>query len=267
MSAQPASSGRIAQAFARCAAGYDAHAQVQLQCAERLAAYIDANSRDLIDGPVLEIGCGTGVLSRKLCEVFPERSLFITDVCEEMLARCQMRLSGASGLKDRRMTFNTLCVTDVSERDAYACLAAAFVLQWLADFSGGLTKLTASLKPGGKLFFSIPESGSFPEWRSICKRAAVRYTGNPLPLSMDIRTFAAQHGLRLGMYQETFSVNYRSLEDFLMNLKLIGASTALAADRLTLTEMRRLLATARKENPNSFTATYKVLFGHMEKLR
>jgi malonyl-CoA O-methyltransferase len=264
MSAQPVDSARIAQAFARCAAGYDAHAQVQLQCAERLAAYIFANSRDLIDGPVLEIGCGTGVLSRRLCELFPDRSLYITDVCAEMLARCQMRLSG---LTDREMRFNTLCVNDVSEQDVYACLAAAFVLQWLADLDGGLAKLTASLKPGGRLFFSLPENGSFPEWRSICKKAAVRYTGNPLPLGANIKSFAAANGLRLGMYQETFSVNYRSLEDFLMNLKLIGASTALAADRLTLTEMRRLLSTARSENPNSFTVTYNVLCGHMERPR
>lgn len=257
---------QIVRGFARSAASYDHNAQVQLQCAERLAAYMDANSRgDLIDGPILEIGCGTGLFSRRLLDMFPERETVVSDICDEMLARCRMRLSAPSGRVNPNVTFNIVDAQEHEAKEAYAMIAAAFALQWIEELPQSLSNLNASLKPGGKFFFSLPTSGSFPEWKATCKQAGVPFTGNTLPDAAMFREFAAANGLRLGVYEETFVIHFNSMLDFLRSLKSIGAGTSIQRDPLSVREMRKLLAVAKLRNPNSFPVTYRVLFGNFRK--
>jgi malonyl-CoA O-methyltransferase len=251
---------QIVRGFARSAAHYDAHAHVQLQCADRLDAYTEANTRDLIDGSILEVGCGTGIVSHRLAKLFHNRPLELTDVCEEMLGRCRMRLA-----PDAPISFNVVDVQNFRGQQEYALIVAAFVLQWVENLPPVLGNLMQALKPGGKLFFSVPTSGSFPEWRAICKQAGVTFTGNSLPSLMDFRSFAAANNMRLSVYEETFPLHHASMSEFLKSLKSIGAGTSLSSARLSITETKRLLAAANTLYPHSFTATYKVLFGHLSK--
>jgi malonyl-CoA O-methyltransferase len=258
----------VVKGFARSASHYEHHAEVQLQSASRLAAYMEANTRDLVEGPVLEIGCGTGILSRRLLDVFPDRNLQLTDACPEMVAQCTNRLSiGSSGCPPERVSFGTMDASSICTPDQYSLIAAAFALQWLNDLEACLNNLTQSLKVGGKLFFSVPTAGSFPEWKLTCCAAGVSFTANSLPEAPAFRDFAAKSSLRFGLYEETFKVRYRSLFHFLQSLKLLGAGTAVHTNRLTVREMRRLLEFASKQNPESFPITYKILFGHFTRVQ
>jgi malonyl-CoA O-methyltransferase len=267
---------RIVSNFARSAWRYDAHAQVQIQCADRLIAYLEANTRDLPEGTILELGCGTGIVSRRLVELFRDRDLELTDVCPEMLKRCEMRLGSEQPrhemprlhLTDGKLTDGkfSLAAIDIETFEAekrHALVVVAFVLQWMRDLQAALENCTAAVQPGGKMFFSVPTAGSFPEWRAVCKQAGVGYTGNQLPSAAEFRAFAERKGMRLSIYEETFPVHHQSLQQFLVSLKSLGAGTALGPARLTVSETKRLLTVARAMHPNSFTATYKVLFGHL----
>lgn len=259
----------VVKGFARSADHYEHHAEVQLQSASRLAAYIEANTRDLIEGPLLEVGCGTGILSRKLIEIFPQRELELTDVCEEMVTQCRNRLQNTptAAALNSHISLTTLDAHSIMEPEKYACVAAAFALQWLQDLDVCLGNLTHSLKTGGgKLFFSVPALGSFPEWKATCRGAGVSFTANSLPETHTFRDFANKSGLRVGLYEETFKVRYRSLFHFLQSLKLLGAGTAINTNRLTITEMRRLLDFASTEHPESFPITYKIIFGHLTRV-
>src|SRR6185437_5441893 len=240
------STQQIARNFGRSASHYDAHAQVQFQCASKLLAYMEANTRDLVDGAVLEVGCGTGIVSRGIAELFPDRALEITDICDEMVARCKMRLEASgvvpwsagvppaeAGLRPH-VRYSTVNIQSFQPDTRHAMVVAAFVLQWVEQLSTALTNVETALKPGGKLFFSVPTDGSFPEWKTICKRAGVAYTGNALPGVAEFRSFAADAGLRLSVYEETFPVHHQSLQQFLISLKSIGAGTSLSPARLTI---------------------------------
>jgi malonyl-CoA O-methyltransferase len=268
----------VVKGFARSATHYEHHAEVQLQSAGRLAAYMEANTRDLVDGQILEIGCGTGIMSRRLIDIFPDRQIQLTDACDEMVAQCRSRLTSAAvlapGTEIEQRTVElpaniTLSTTDaqcIVAPDQYALIAAAFALQWLNDLDGCLSNLTNSLKMGGKLFFSVPTAGSFPEWKQTCHSAGVNFTANMLPEAPVFRDFAAKSSLRFGLYEETFKVRYRSLFHFLQSLKLLGAGTAVHTNRLTVREMRRLLEFASKQHPDAFPITYKILFGHFTRV-
>lgn len=255
---------KIVESFAKAATTYDTYADVQLLAAGRLAAYMEANTRDLVPGSILEVGCGTGLFSQKVIDLFANREFRITDLCPEMLDRCRSRLTNSTP-RGNNVTF---AVQDASAAEYYgthAMIVAAFALQWIEQLDSCLDSLVARLAEGGKLFFSVPAEGSFGEWKSVCKRAGVTYTGNPLPEPSALREFARSHGLRLSLYEESFRISHKSLHSFLQSLKSLGANTSTHAHQLSVTELRRLLHFAEQEHPHHFDVTYRVLFGHLSR--
>ncbi len=260
------SSVKIIDAFARAAVNYDNHADVQVVAASRLAAYMEANTRDLTDGTILEVGCGTGLFTRRLLEMFAGRTLSITDICPQMLDKCQARISAITTSNTVSFALRDAGVA-AETAEQHALIVAAFALQWAESLPSALDALTNQLVKDGKLFFSVPASGSFPEWKSLSLRAGVAFTANDLPKISDLRNFAAERGYRLSLYEESIKVGYRSLHDFLQCLKSLGASTTLQSPTLSVPEMRRLLSYARTLHPDSFEVTYNVLFGNFTRLK
>jgi len=260
------SSVKIIDAFARAAVNYDNHADVQVVAASRLAAYMDANTRDLTDGTILEVGCGTGLFTRRLLDMFTGRTFSITDICPQMLDKCQARISETAS--SNSVSFALRDAERPAEGDEqHALIVAAFALQWTENLRASLDALSNGLVKDGKLFFSLPASGSFPEWKSLCLRAGVAFTANDLPRIADLRNFAAERGYKLSLYEESIKVGHRSLHDFLQSLKSLGASTTFQSPTLSVPEMRRLLSYARTLHPDSFEVTYNVLFGNYTRLR
>lgn len=256
-------STQVANAFALAAHTYDGHADVQRLAAEKLAGFVEANTRDLIDGTILEIGCGTGLFSRRLVDLFLGRRFHLTDLSPEMLERCRIRLGIRDNVQYKVQDFSAC----PDEQSAYAMVAAAFSLQWVTDLQTCLENLTQQLVPGGKLFFSVPAAGSFAEWRSLCIRAGVPFSANSLPASSDFREFAERKQLRLSVYEETIRIGYPSFYAFLDNLKLLGANTSLRDQQLSVSELRRLIRVSESTHPQRFMNTYHVLFGSLTRAR
>jgi malonyl-CoA O-methyltransferase len=255
---------KIVEAFAKAATTYDSYADVQLLAAGRLAAYLEANTRDLVPGSILEVGCGTGIFSGKLIDLFAGRKFLITDVCQEMLEQCESRLS-KSVSRNNELEFAVQDAAATNYFGTHAMIVAAFALQWIEQLETCLDSLVGQLSEGGRLFFSLPAEGSFGEWKSVCKKAGVTFTGNPLPEAAAIREYAKSRGLRLSLYEESFQISHKSLHAFLQSLKSLGANTSTHSHQLTVTELRRLLTFAEQEHPHQFDVTYRVVFGHLNR--
>ncbi len=91
--------GRIASAFTAQADVYDAAADLQWLVAERLAEQITGRIKKT-PRRILEIGCGTGFLSARLADAFPETRLVLTDIAPTMLARCRARIGDKPPLRE-----------------------------------------------------------------------------------------------------------------------------------------------------------------------
>ena len=72
---------RVVENFSRSASTYDCHAEEQRAGAATLAKCAAECAEDLVEGPVLEIGCGTGFLSASLAALFPRASLGVDRPC------------------------------------------------------------------------------------------------------------------------------------------------------------------------------------------
>ena len=62
---------RVVENFSRSASTYDCHAEEQRAGAATLAKCAAECAENLVEGPVLEIGCGTGFLERVLSRTLP----------------------------------------------------------------------------------------------------------------------------------------------------------------------------------------------------
>lgn len=103
-------------------------------------------------GDVLEIACGTGLLTRPLrARLPPARRLVATDLSQPMLDYARQRLRDVPGIEWREADALHLPFDD----GVFAVAACAFGFMFLPDRLAGLKEARRVLAPGGTLLFSV----------------------------------------------------------------------------------------------------------------
>lgn len=227
---------------------YDSVARVQAEVARRLAVRLTGQPQR-----ILEIGCGTGLLSAHLAERFADAELLLTDISPRMLARAARRLGG-------RATYR---VMDGQWPDgalgSFDLIVSSLAFQWFDDLPGACARLSGMLAPGGVLAFATLGAESFAAWR-----AAHEEMGLPCGLREYVRAeefpWPAGFACRLGTEMiEEFCPDGRA---FARGMKLLGAAQSPAAHRpVGAGRFRALLA----RFSSGFMARYQVLYGEVRR--
>ena len=243
---------RVATAFTRQAAAYDSVAAVQREVARRLARW--AASR--LPAPptrIVEIGCGTGLLSAELAAAFPDARLQLTDISPAMLERTRARLGDRHEYR----------VLDGEHPEGveggFDLIASSLAMQWFADLPGALARLSGLLAPGGRLYFTTLGTGSFAEWR-----AAHAALGLPCGLHdyPEARAFPWPPGVTGTIEEELLTEHHASGQAFARALKTLGASEPAPGHRpLPPGAFRKVLHALR----GGFAVTYHVLYGEIHR--
>ncbi|MEW6517541.1 MAG: methyltransferase domain-containing protein [candidate division FCPU426 bacterium] len=144
--------------FRRALDHYDQHAGVQADAAKRLVDLV--LSRLGAEFPrVLEVGCGTGLLTRRLIASLRMQTLYANDLVPE----CGQRLPA---VQTPRLVFLPGDAEAAAEWPPELDLAvsnAAF--QWLQNPAALLASLAAALRPGAGLAFAVFGPGHCRELR------------------------------------------------------------------------------------------------------
>ncbi|UZQ54569.1 methyltransferase [Trichothermofontia sichuanensis B231] len=236
---------QIAATFGQAAVRYDQYAHVQREYAIKLMMFLQRfladQPRALPPGRILEIGCGTGLITQQLLAHFPDRTLEITDLSPAMLAFCRQQVQPddhpAANLHFRQLDGEA----PIGVAAPYALIVTGFTIQWFSDPLAALRRYLQWLEPGGILLVAFPDDRSFPEWRLACQTLALPFTANPLPHTASLVRGLSHPAIALQCQQEMSSGTYPCAADFFRGLKAIGAHSPAHDRQLTTTQFRQLL--------------------------
>jgi malonyl-CoA O-methyltransferase len=226
---------RISDAFGAAAEGYETHAGPQ-RVAARLVADLAQRQRPGGVERILEIGCGTGLLTRDIQARWPGAELIATDIAPAMLAQAAAQGRVAA----------TFLPMDGEAPDFdgpwFDLILSSLAFQWFGDLSGAIGRLAALLRPGGSLIFSTMGQGSFAGWRAAHDACGVA-CGVPAYPSLDrLREMLARHGDGFA-FEETVPLEVGGARGLLAHLKGIGAVVPEAGRRpLGPGALRRVMA-------------------------
>jgi len=101
---------------------------------------------------VLEVACGTGIVTRELRQAMPAGThLTATDLAEAMVAYAQKQLPAARDMEFRQADASALPFQDAS----YDAVVCQFGIMFVPDKSAAFREARRVLAPGGTFLFSV----------------------------------------------------------------------------------------------------------------
>jgi len=152
-------SAAIAARFGAKADVYEDYAGLQAAIAARLATHLP----EFAAPKVLELGCGTGLLSRHLVARYPGGELHLTDAAPDMIRACRGNLAGAHP----NVSFEVMDAAGPIAYENLDLIVTSMMLHWLPDPLEVLTRLRDRLAKGGVLLFATLGPNCFAEWRTV----------------------------------------------------------------------------------------------------
>lgn len=147
----------IKHRFSAAVDTYDQYADLQRNVADSLMDRIIAG----VCSPhsILEVGCGTGYLTKQIGNLYPTSALIGIDIVPSMLKKCQERYSGGHYLvaDGEHLPFN----------QPFDLIVSNLCLQWFQNPTVSLQQL---VKLGGAVALSTFGPQSFQEWHDVCRQ-------------------------------------------------------------------------------------------------
>ncbi|MBA3015040.1 MAG: methyltransferase domain-containing protein [Proteobacteria bacterium] len=249
---------KIAAGFTASAPHYDHHAALQQRAAHSLLNRLNEIKTQIPDGPVLEIGCGTGAVSKKLATLLADRHLTLIDLAPGMIAANRATMAPLIASNPLRVEWQICDAETIDTRHHYALIISCLTLQWFHDLPGSLHRLCSALLPGGILLCSYLGEQSFPEWRQAANTLGLHCTANPLPNTQQIQTSLRLLGQQNSLREEMLQISYPTVHDFFRSLKNTGTNTPTNSYSLTRGQMARLINGWQEQSRHSVTVTYQI---------
>jgi malonyl-CoA O-methyltransferase len=208
----------LAQQFSGAAERYDVWATAQAEIAAGLIPRIPA---EFVPSLVIDLGCGTGLLSAKLLQRYPAASLVGIDLASGMVEHCRRHLG-----TNPQARFVTGDVEDRGSLIPQANLiASSCVAQWFTDLPATLAMWVQSLAPGGLVAFACLLQGSFCELEGAYYEALqCSFRGLRLPAPDLIPRLFRTSGLNpIVCNEDCVTAQYNSSRAALRSFQQIGA--------------------------------------------
>jgi len=244
---------RISDAFGAAAGRYDDHAGPQRLAAALVADLAQRQRPDGV-GRILEIGCGTGFLTRDIQARWPGAELVVTDLSPDMLAR-----AATGGLVAG--TFLTMDgEAPIFEGEWFDLILSSLAFQWFDDLEGAIARLAGLLRPGGSLIFSTMGQGSFARWRMAHQASAVSAGIPDYPSLETLRSMLARFEDAFA-FDEDYALACGGAKGLIAHLKGIGAVVPSEGRKpLAPRDLRRVMAAFDEGGGDD---VYQVLFGRV----
>ena len=116
---------------------------------------------------ILELGCGTGFLTRQLLESFRQAQIDAIDISAAMIEQARREV----GFNDR-VHWHVCDVRDYQAPTLYDLIASSSSLQWMQPLHDLFVHLASMLRPGGRLLCSLMVEGTLGELHRLRREIA-----------------------------------------------------------------------------------------------
>ena len=228
----------IRRRFDRAGGSYEAAALVQARVAGDLAGLCP----ERLTGRTLEIGAGSGLLTRLLAPRLAKGGLYVAlDLSPGMLAHAAMPPNV------RRLAANGEVVPFAP--GAFDFLASASAMHWYADPAASIAANLALLRPGGGFALAVYVAGTLGELEEASQATGFGSVYPMRPAAYYRELFASLPGVVWRMEETRHTVVHDSVRALLKSLKGAG---------VTHTAGRRVASPERYRN---FVRYYQSRFG------
>ncbi|MBN1863932.1 MAG: methyltransferase domain-containing protein [Victivallales bacterium] len=247
----------VSKNFSRDPEYYHQNALAQRRAALELSRKLERfQGLPVAGGRILEIGCGTGFLTRELFRLFPGGGFLVTDISESMLAICESRTADMRSGLGISADFSVLDMTSDPVPGKFDMIVSSLAFQWSGNIGVLLCRLRNALSPGGVLGFSIQTQGTFGELHELFLTHSVPFPHMVLPSSADV---VAECSIfpEVSVSEHIFEEVFGSLRDFLRHIQRTGAGNA-SGDTIPVAGLRRLLKLPEKEIRAEYTTCHVI---------
>ncbi len=250
------------RAFAKAADSYDAAAVLQHEIGQRMLDRLDYVK--LKPRRILDIGCGTGVATKKLLRRYPKAEVLALDFALPMLEHTRRR---GRWLRRPRCLCADLDQLPLAAQSVDLVFSNA-AIQWSADPAGAIAEMHRVLRPGGLLMFSSFGPDTLHELRAAWGEVDGRAHVHGFVDMHDYGDMLLAAGMADPvMDAERITLTYADTLALMRDLKAIGANNAAADRERALTGPRRMAALARayerfRDADGRLPASYEVVYGH-----
>jgi malonyl-CoA O-methyltransferase len=251
---------RVRASFARASAGYEAAARLQVQVADELLTRLG----DFRFAPrvVLDLGAGTGRVTRELKRRYPRAQVVALDIADAMLREARRHLRPW-----RRFARVCADALRLPLKDGSVDLVfSSLMLQWCQPLDAALAEVRRVLQPGGFFGFSTFGLATLQELRSAWAAADGYNHVNHFPEVQEVGDALLRAGLTEPVLDvDRLELAYPDVLALMRDLKAIGAHNVTAGRPRNLAGRGRLARVAaayeRERRASGLPATWEVIYG------
>jgi malonyl-CoA O-methyltransferase len=257
----PIDKRRLVSHFGRRVGTYDEATPVQEQMAATLVGHARRHLAGRTVRRILELGCGTGRMTRQLAEVFPQAHIAALDISPAMIAYAR---TSATGI-DFRVADAEAHVRH--EQEQYDLIIANAAVQWFEDASATLKHARACLAADGLLAISTFGDQTLRELRYAFDRAYALSGLAAVDHVVAMRS-AADWGREFPeaeIVEQTIFRVFADVKAFLSSVRSAGAVNSMSGRYfLPRRILRQMIDTYTTQfaapAPGGITATYHIVY-------
>jgi len=248
--------------FERAANSYDGAAVLQREIAKRIGQRLDYIKRQ--PKRVLDVGCGTGYITKDLLKRYPKADVIALDLAHSMARKS---IEHGSWLRKPKAVCADAELLPLKE-DSIDFVISSLMLQWSNDLNKVFTGFHHVLAPNGLLLFSTFGPETLTEIRQSWSEVDNRPHTSDFADMHEIGDALLQAGFQDPVTDmEMITMTYANVRQLMRDIKQIGASNTDSNRSKGLMGKAKLKAFENayeqfKTSEGLYPASWEIIYGH-----